>query len=204
MNMETNSDTESLKEDNTFFKNLLKKHLNLAVVLTLAIAIFFALGIFIAVWWVENSHYGGFGLWTLNDWSLVNLLLFTVYLVGLEVVVFAILGTILLIVLYFGVYVKLPEEERILFKRKKTEEEKKRWKQRTARWSRKKESGGFGFFIFISFLIFILIDGNLETNIGALSYSYWFFAWLKGFAVMSIVGFFIYIGYGLWILQQPE
>jgi hypothetical protein len=202
--MENKSDSENFKEDISFFKTLLKKHLNLALLLILTIAIFFAIAIFLVVWWVENSEIGGFGTWTLNEWNLLNLILFTVYLIGLEVVVFVILGSILFVVLKFVVYDKLPEEEKTLFKLKKTEEEKKRWTRRTERWDRNKEFSGFGFFIFLSFLIFILYDGNLETNIGAFSYSYWLFSWLKGFAVMSIVWFFIYIGYGLWILRQPE
>jgi hypothetical protein len=197
--MESNSDTESHKKDvdMTFFKTLLKKYTNIAIFSALISVIFFVVFIFLAVWWVENSDLGGFGTWTFNDWNPLNFIFFGVYFIIIEGIAFLIYIAIMFVVLKYGVYDKLPEEEKARFKWNKTEEEKRRW-------GRKTESGGFGFFIFIFFILFLLYDGTLETNIGAFSYSYWFFTWLKSFTAIMIIVAVLFSGYVLWILRQPD
>ncbi|OLS26434.1 MAG: hypothetical protein HeimC3_09840 [Candidatus Heimdallarchaeota archaeon LC_3] len=204
MSLNSKSETQSAEDDHSFFKNLLKKQIKIALFLTLVGIVIFAIAIFLVIWWVENSEIGGFGIWTINDWSILNLIIFTFYLAILEAIVITILASIVFVILYFTWYTKLPDEDKALFKFKKTEKEQKRWKKITERWGRGKESGGFGIFIFLSFLVFIFLDGTLETNFGGLSYSYWLFTWLKGFVVMSIVFFFGFLGYALWFLRQSD
>jgi hypothetical protein len=199
--MESNSDTESHKGDvdRTFFKTLLKKYTNISIFSALISIIFFVIFIFLAVWWVENSDLGGFGAWTFDQWNTLNFIIFAVYFIIIEGIAFLIYIAIMFVVLKYGVYDKLPEEEKARFKWDKTEEEKRRW-------GRKTESGGFGFFIFIFFVLFLLYDGTLETNFGAVgyNYSYWFFTWLKSFTTIMIIVAVLFSGYVLWILRQPD
>ncbi|MHA1991099.1 MAG: hypothetical protein ACW981_08565 [Candidatus Hodarchaeales archaeon] len=196
------TESESKSEDFVFFKRMLKEHIVYALLLAVALIVTFILALFLVIWWIENSEIGGFGQWTFNQWSLSNVILFAIYLVLLEILLFVVVGFVLFAFFKFFWWNNLSDDNKSKFQSNRRQR-KRKW-GRNGRWGKGREFSGFGGFTFLSFLIIVFFEGNIETTFGTFGYDYWMIAWLKAFVIMAIVWGFIYTGYALWFIRQPE
>lgn len=170
--------SEELSEE-TFWKGMAKKYWVGVLILVLACVGFF-IGFFaILLTYVANSDIGGYGLWTLDDFSVGTYILWVLLLIGWELLL-GILPTVGFICLIIAIYwfVILPEEDKEAIKARDRKDKKKR---------KTKEGGGISFLFTIAFLIVIFVDGNWLVPFGLLPYSYLIQAFLIGFIWVCII-----------------
>jgi branched-subunit amino acid ABC-type transport system permease component len=151
-----------------FWKKKINEHWKVFIVIIIA-GICVAIGvILVLIWFVETSDIGLQGTATFDQWSLAWVVGFIIILILWELLFVGIpVG------LFFGVggylwWRKLPEEEKQEFK----------GREKDAKRHRKKNMGGFSFFMFIAYCVYIAIEGNFFTPFGNLPYSYWLYAYL--------------------------
>lgn len=190
MSTENISNNDNLREESLSFKKFVKKHFLPILLIIVSAIVIFIIAVFLLVWWVENSDAGGRGTWTWNEWHLLNLTWFFIYLAILEIVVIGILSIIVFLIFRFWWYNNLSEAEKDFLN----------FENR----NKGKEGGGFGFFMFILFFIIVYFDGNLEANLGSLEYSYWIYAYVKGFIIIIVLAILGFFGYGLWKYSSED
>ena len=181
------------------WKDLLKKEWKaLAVVIVAGIiaCIGFVL-VFFSV--IQTSTLGGKGTWTFDRWTLT-------YVIGFFIIS---TGWVLLVVgapaaVFFGVFGYLwwknlsdetKEECRALDK----SEKQKRINNRAY------QGGGGSFFTFIVVCIMVALDGNWNTQFGALDYSYFIYALFFGLMWIGIIiGIPVCIAVLIWYLVKKK
>ena len=171
--------SEESKED-TFWKGIIRKYWVAFLILALVVVGFFIVFFIIILAYVENSAIGGFGTWTLAEFSVGTGILWLLVLFGWELLLGVLpFGGLCLLIL--GIYwaVILSEEDKAEIKAR--DRKKKKY--------RKTEGGGFTFLITIAFLIVVFVDGQWLTPIGSpsLPYSYWIQAYLTGFIYVCLI-----------------
>lgn len=171
--------SEESKED-TFWKGIIRKYWVAFLILALVVVGFFIVFFTIILAYVENSAIGGFGTWTLAEFSVGTGILWLLVLFGWELLLGVLpFGGLCLLIL--GIYwaVILSEEDKAAIKAR--DRKKKKY--------RKTEGGGFTFLITIAFLIVVFVDGQWLTPIGSpsLPYSYWIQAYLTGFIYVCLI-----------------
>jgi hypothetical protein len=189
--------SEESKED-TFWKGIIRKYWVAFLILALVVVGFFIVFFTIILAYVENSAIGGFGTWTLAEFSVGTGILWLLVLFGWELLLGVLpFGGLCLLIL--GIYwaVILSEEDKAAIKAR--DRKKKKY--------RKTEGGGFTFLITIAFLIVVFVDGQWLTPIGSpsLPYSYWIQAYLTGFIyVCLIAGIPILILFILYLVYKGK
>ncbi len=120
-------------------------------------------------YYVQSSAIGGFGTWTLNEWSMASIVVWCLNLIIpiLLICVLPVLGAvaIILVVSWF----QLPDDVRADIKAEMRRPHPK-----------KRESGGgaFSFLVFVGVCIKIFLDNNWATPFGMLPYGYFVHTWL--------------------------
>jgi hypothetical protein len=155
-------------KETDFWKKKIKEHLKTFIVIIIA-GICAVIGvILVLIWFIETSDIGLQGTATFDQWTLawiwgfcIMLILWELLFVGIPVGLFFGVGGYLL-------WKRLSDEEKQEFKGRKKEEKK----------HRTRNAGGFGFFMFIAYSIYIAINGNFFTQFGKYPYSYWLYAYL--------------------------
>lgn len=169
------------KSEETFWMGMAKKHWVFVLILAIAF-VGFIIGIFcILLTFVANSDVGGYGLWTLADFSIGTGILWFLLLFLWELLL-AFLPFIGFCCIVAGIYwfVILSEEDKEAIKAREKKEKKKK--------HRKEEGGGGITCLFtIAFLIVVFVQGQWLTPVGDLVYSYWIQAWLTGFVWVLII-----------------
>jgi hypothetical protein len=171
--------SEESKED-TFWKGIIRKYWVAFLILALVVVGFFIVFFTIILAYVENSAIGGFGTWTLAEFSVGTGILWMLVLFGWELLLGVLpFGGLCLLIL--GIYwaVILSEEDKAAIKAR--DRKKKKY--------RKTEGGGVTFLFTIAFLIVVFVDGQWLTPIGSpsLPYSYWIQAYLTGFIYVCLI-----------------
>ena len=169
--------SEESKED-TFWKGIIRKYWVAFLILALVVVGFFIVFFIIILAYVENSAIGGFGTWTLAEFSVGTGILWLLVLFGWELLLGVLpFGGLCLLIL--GIYwaVILSEEDKAEIKAR--DRKKKKY--------RKTEGGGVTFLFTIAFLIVVFVEGQWLTPIGTLPYIYWIQAYLTGFIYVCLI-----------------
>ncbi len=168
--------------DYSFLKLMLQKHWKAGILLVIGIVGVVVGAILTLYFVIVKSDIGGYGNWTIGDFSFGTVIIFLLWLALWELLFVGIPAAV-----YFGLTVglwwyRLPQEEKELLKQKRGKEEGIRQKSNAA-------GGVFGFIVFIVFLILISIDGNLFTRFNSIAYTYWIIKLLWAvFWILIVVG----------------
>ncbi len=160
--------SEELSEE-AFWKEKIKKHCKTFVIIIIA-CICAAIGaLLVLFWFIQTSPIGTFGTAFIGDWNLDWIVGFIILIILWELLFVGIPAG-----LFFGLggylwWRRLPADEKQEFKDR--EKKNKHRKRNTG------GEGGFSFFMFIAYCIYIAVDGNYFTPFGALPYTYWVYAW---------------------------
>ncbi|MFW9881625.1 MAG: hypothetical protein ACFFG0_51825 [Candidatus Thorarchaeota archaeon] len=166
--------------DKTFWKDKLREHWKTLVVV-IAAGICALLGILLVlIWFIDSSPIGGQGSWTFNEWTLIYVVGFMILIILWELLFVGVPAS-----LFYGIggylwWRRLPEEEKQEFR----DREKRAKNHKRERWG---GGGGFGFFMFISYCIYIAVDGNYNARFGTQPYTYWLSSYLLTFMWIVII-----------------
>ena len=188
--------SEELSEE-AFWKGMIKKYWVGFLILLLVCVGFFIWFFTILLTYIANSDIGGYGLWTLDNFSVGTSILWLLSLIGWELLLgflpFAGIAGLIVAIYWFVI---LPEEDKEAIKARDCKDKKKK---------HTKEGGGVSFLFTIAFLIVVFVDGHWLTPFGSLSYSYLIKAYLIGFiwvciiAVIPAVIIFLY-----WVTTKSD
>jgi len=188
--------SEELSEE-AFWKGMIKKYWVGFLILFLVCVGFFIWFFTILLTFIANSDIGGYGSWTLDNFSVGTSILWLLSLIGWELLLgflpFAGIAGLIVAIYWFVI---LPEEDKEAIKARDREDKKKK---------HTKEGGGVSFIFTIAFLIVVFVDGYWLTPFGSLPYSYLIQAYLIGFiwvciiAVIPAVIIFLY-----WVTTKSD
>jgi hypothetical protein len=156
---------------------LVRKYWKYLAVFVIGGVVAFIGAILVFFWYVGTSAVGGQGTWTIDQFTIGNIVRWVIFLILFELAIIGIPTAVILGGLAYWWWRNLPQEDKDQFRSGKT---------------RKREagSGGFTFLTAIIFLIIIFVQGNWNTPLGALSYSYLVFTWLWA-GIFTIIPFAI-------------
>jgi hypothetical protein len=154
------------EEDWSFIKIMLKRHWKVGILFIIGIIAAIVGAILTLFFVMFNSDIGGYGNWTIGDFSFGHIILFLLWLVLWELLFVGIPAAVFFGLTYGIWWYRLPQEEKELMKQKDKEEKGLEKHSNAA-------GGVFGFIVFIVFLILISIDGNLFRRFNSIAYSYW-------------------------------
>jgi hypothetical protein len=169
---------------------LVRKYLAYLVIFIIGGVVAFIGAILVLFWYVGTSAVGGQGTWTVDQFTIGNVVRWVIFLILFELAIIGIPTVVILGGLALWLWWrKLPQEEKDQF---------------SGRKSRRKDAGGGGGFSILTaiiFLIIIFVQGNWNIPLGALSYSYLVFTWVWAciftiipFAIAALVYFAYKIG----------
>ncbi|NIQ05918.1 MAG: hypothetical protein GWO20_09415 [Candidatus Korarchaeota archaeon] len=159
-----------------FWKKQIKEHPIAFGIFIVACVLVITGALLVLRWFIETSPIGGQGTWTIDQWTLNDVVRFIIRIIFWELLLVGLPTGV-----FFGVgaYVwwkSLPEAEKQEFrnreKRKKT---------------RARDTGVFNLITFIAFCIYVYFDGNYNTKFGDLPYSYFIYSWLYALMWMLIL-----------------
>jgi hypothetical protein len=156
---------------------LLRKYWKYLAVFVIGGIVAFIGGILVFFWYVGTSAVGGQGTWTIDQFTIGNIVRWVIFFILFELAMIGIPTAVILGGLAYWWWRNLPQEEKDQFRSKKTRR-------------RDYGGGGFSFLIAIIFLVLVFIHGNWNTPLGALSYSYLVFTWFWA-CIISIIPFAI-------------
>jgi len=170
-----------------FWKQKIKKHLTTFIVIIIAGVCIVTGALLVLFWFIQTSPIGLQGTATFDQWSLDWIVGFCILVILWELLFVGIPTG-----LFFGVggYIwwnRLPDEER--------QEFKARDKEKTHRKRNAGGEGGFSFFVFIVYCIYMGIQGNYYAAFGSQPYSYWVYSWF-----LTIMWILIIIGIPICII----
>ena len=161
----------SLPREN-FWKTQIMNHKIAFVFVLVACLVFIISAVSVLIWYMETSAIGGYGSWSINQWSLKDVIIFMIILISWELLLAIAPAGVLF---FIGGY--------LFWWKRLTPEEKQEYRKREGKKNKKtsgKHGGGniLSFLLFIAFCIYIFIDGNFSTPFGELPYSYFIYAYL--------------------------
>lgn len=171
------------KSDETFWMGMAKKHWVAVLIFVLAF-VGLIIGFFaIMLTFLANSDIGGYGLWTLADFSIGTSILWILLLILWEflLAILPFIGFCLIVIIIYWTVI-LSEEDKAAMKAREKKDKKMK---------RRKQEGGSGitFLFTIAFLIVVFQQGNWLTPFGdtSLTISYWIEAYLTGFIWVCVI-----------------
>ncbi|MBY9005589.1 MAG: hypothetical protein KGD63_02420 [Candidatus Lokiarchaeota archaeon] len=180
--------SENELSDLNFLKFMVKKYWKILLLIVIGLVVAVIAAIFTLFGIFQNLEIGGYGAWSIGDFSVGDVILGCLWVLLLELLI-VVLPTIAYLGLIFGIwwYKLLSQEDKDEFKRRE-KSSKNKFKKYSA------GSGAFGFFVSIIFLIILHFDGNVFTDFSALSFTYfietWLWATLWAFVIIGIPGIF--------------
>jgi len=159
--------SDELSEEQ-FWKGIIKEYRKPFIVVIIA-AICLAIGALLTLFWfIQMSPIGAKGTAFIQDWTLNWIVGFIILLTLSELLFVGIPAG-----LFFGLggylwWRNLPAEKKQVFK--------DREKKKTHRKQDYGGGGGFSFFMFIAYCIYIAMDGHYNATFGSEPYTYWVYA----------------------------
>jgi len=178
------SEEEFLNEEE---KRFLKKHwrMILPMIVLGAVAIFAA--IFVFTWFVALAQATALVPATLGEWSIGYMITFILHLIFWELLLVGSWVLVLVLILIFRWYMKLPEEER--------EMKPKR--------GRREEGDAFGFVVGITWLIIVWLDGRWNLAFNSWTFNDWVYSFLAALMWdLIIFGIPILLGFLWWMNKE--
>ncbi|MFX0065045.1 MAG: hypothetical protein ACFFC7_22950 [Candidatus Hermodarchaeota archaeon] len=160
-------------ENNEFAWELLRKYWKFMAFFIIGGFIAFFGAILVFLWYVGTSAIGDQGTWTIDQFSIGSIVIWVIFFIIFELVIIGIPTAVILGGLALWWWLKLPQEEKDQFGSGKPTR-------------RGVGSGGLPILNLIIFLIIIFLQGEWNTALGALSYSYLLFTWLLAFIISGI------------------
>lgn len=172
-------ETKEEISDEKYWKGIIKEYRNYFIIAVIAAICLFVGAVIVMVWFIETSPLGGQGTWTFDDWTLNYVVGFMILITLWELLFIGIPAVVLFGVGGYIWWSNLPQE--------KKQEFKDREKKRTHRKQDYGGGGGFSFFIFLAYCIYLALEGNYNTPFGNRSYSYWVYSWFIAFIWFMIL-----------------
>ena len=182
--------------DNKIWKKFLREHWQICV-LFIVIAVFAAVGaIYVFLSFIGDAQLTGLIPETLGVWSMGYIVTFMLHLIFWEALFIGIPVVIVIAVIYFGWWKKLPEAER------------KEYKDGHLFGKRSTRSDGSGFISFLVFIVFIIkiwLDGNWGVAIATWEFDYLVHTCLWALVVVLVIfGIPMLIGGTWWIRHEMK
>ena len=160
--------------DGEFWKRKIKEHWKVFTAFITGCVVATLGALLVLFWFIETSPIGAMGTATIGEWTLAWTWEFFIFLILWELLI---VGIPVGVAFGVGGYLwwnRFSAEEKAEFKG--------RWRgQRTA------EGGGFGFFMFIAYSIYIYINGDFFTPLGDYPYRYWVDSWFLTLAWLLVI-----------------
>ena len=160
--------------DGEFWKRKIQKHWKVFTIFIIGCVVAIAGAILVLFWFIDTSPIGAMGTATIGEWTLAWIWEFFIFLVLWELLI---VGIPVVVAFGAGWYLwwnKFSAEEKAEFK---------------GRWRGKgtAESGGFEFFMFIAYSIYMYINGDFSTPFGNHPYTYWVYPWFLTLAWLLVI-----------------
>ncbi len=167
----------------------LRKYWRMALVFVAVIAAAVIGAAIVLVWFVAIAQTTALVPATLGLWSIGHVILFILHLVFWEIVLVGSWVLVIVLVIIFQWYMKLPEKDR------------EGWPKR----GRREESDAFGFLVGITWLIVVWVDGRWNLAFESWTFNDWVYSFLAAFAWdLLIFGVPIALGFLWWIRKEME
>jgi hypothetical protein len=177
---------EFLDEDQ---KRFLKKYWKMAIVLAVLFIAAAIAAVLVFLWFTETAQASGLVPGVLGQFSISYLITFFLHLIFWELVLVGSWVLVIIAVIIFRWYMKLPEEDRT----------------RKSKRGRREEGDAIGFFITIIWLVITWIEGRWDLAFNSWTLNDWVFSWLSAlFWVMLIIGIPVAIYFLYWIKTEVE
>lgn len=161
----------------------LKKYWKMTMMIVVIAAAAVVVSVLVLLWQVNIATVPT----TLGQWSIGIIISFILNLVFWELLLVGSWVAVLLLVLYFMWYSKLPEEDR------------KKWDGRGNR----ENTDVIGFFIAIAWLIMLYVDGRWNLTFDSWTFVDWVWSWLyAAFWVLVIGGIIVVIALIAWLAKE--
>ena len=162
----------------------MKKYWKMTFVFLAIAAAALIVGVYVLLWQVEIAAVPV----NLGQWSVATVIGFCLNIVFWELVLVGSWVAVILVVLYFQWYNKLPEED------------KKKWEGRGTR----ENTDVIGFFIGIAWLIMLYVDGTAWTRtFNDWAFVDWIWSWIyAAFWVLLIAGIVVAVGIVAWVFSE--
>jgi hypothetical protein len=170
-------------------KRFLKKHWKMAIVIAIIAVAALIVAVLVFLWFIETAQASGLVPSVLGEFSIGYLITFLLHMIFWELVLVGSWLLVVVLVILFRWYLKLPEEDR---------------REKTKR-GRREEGDAFGFFITIIWLIITWVEGRWDLAFNSWTLNDWVFSWLAAlFWVMLIIGIPIAIFFLYWVKTEIE
>ncbi|MHA2242798.1 MAG: hypothetical protein ACXADL_16285 [Candidatus Thorarchaeota archaeon] len=167
----------------------LRKYWRMALVFVAVIAAAVIGAALVLVWFVAIAQTTALVPATLGLWSIGHVILFILHLVFWEIVLVGSWVLVIVLVIIFQWYMKLPEKER------------EGWPKR----GRREESDAFSFLVGITWLIVVWVDGRWNLAFESWTFNDWVYSFLAALAWdLLIFGVPIALGFLWWIRKEME
>ncbi|MHA1906672.1 MAG: hypothetical protein ACW98Y_05220 [Candidatus Thorarchaeota archaeon] len=176
------NDSEEFLDE--FEKRFLRRHWRMAIVFAVIIAAAVIVAIVVALWFLTTAQATALVPAMLGQWSIGHVILFCFHLLFWEILLVGSWLLVIVLVIIFQWYMKLPEEER---------------RERPSR-GRREESDAFGFLVTMTWLIVVWVDGNWNLAFESWTINDWVYSFLAAMLWdLLIFGIPIMLAFLWWI-----
>jgi len=170
-------------------KRFLKRHWKMTIVFAAVFVAAVVGAVLVFLWFIDTAQATGLLPSILGEFTVGYLVTFFLHVIFWELLLVASWVFVIILVIYFKWYMKLPEEERMEKRKRGTRE----------------EGDAIGFFIAIAWLIIIWIDGRWDLAFNSWTLNDWVFSWLWAvFWVMLIIGIPVMLYFLYWIRTEVQ
>jgi hypothetical protein len=181
------NDSEEFLDE--YEKKFLRKHWRMAIVFAVIIAAAAIAAVVVALWFLATAQATALVPALLGQWSIGHVILFCLHLIFWEILLVGSWLLVIVLVIIFQWYMKLPKEER---------------RERPKR-GRREESDGIGFLVTVTWLIVVWVDGRWNLAFESWTINDWVFSFLAAMLWdLIIFGIPIVLAFLWWINREMK